>query len=145
MNHKSKLIPKLFPLIFIVNLIVFSCAETKVSQCKKIILITKKIAEKSKNNRQTTDIKKALEVADAFEEAAQNMKDLKVSDEKLVKYQLGFAEIYQGYAQTTRQFVSALQKKDINTLKLMQQQLKQLGKKEPQLGGEMNSYCQSNS
>ncbi|ACK68075.1 conserved hypothetical protein [Rippkaea orientalis PCC 8801] len=135
---------KIFTLIFLLTFTLFGCAETKVSQCQKIILITKNIAQESENNRQTKDIQKALKVADAFEEAAQNMKDLKISDEQLVKYQLGFAEVYQGYAQTTRQFVAALQKKDIPTLQLMQQQLRQLGRKEPELGEAMNRYCQSN-
>ncbi|HAC65008.1 MAG TPA: hypothetical protein DCF68_16120 [Cyanothece sp. UBA12306] len=136
---------KIFTVVFLLNFILFGCAETKIFQCQKIILITQKIAKESQSNRQTTDIKKALEVADAFEEASKSMKDLKISDEQLSKYQLGFAQIYEGYAQTTRQFVSALQKKDISTLKVMQEQLKQLGKKEPELGEEMNSYCQSNS
>ncbi|XTZ12704.1 MAG: hypothetical protein ACP8RL_03240, partial [cyanobacterium endosymbiont of Rhopalodia inflata] len=78
-----------------------------------------------------------------FAKAAAEMKNLSISDKKLVKYQLGFANIYQGYAQTTRQFIFALQKKDINKVKLMQQQLQQLGQKEPKLGNKMNSYCQS--
>lgn len=143
MNSKKQAFLPTLLLFFVVNLILVGCAETKVSQCQKIILITQKIAEKSKTNRQTEDIQKALQVADSFEEAAEDMRKLAISDEKLVKYQLGFAEIYQGYAQTTRQFVSALQKKDISSVKLMQQQLKQLGQKEPELGNEMNNYCQS--
>ncbi|NJP21925.1 MAG: hypothetical protein HC763_26240 [Hydrococcus sp. CRU_1_1] len=36
----------------------FGCAQTKVSQCQQIIAITKKIAQESQNNRQTTDVKK---------------------------------------------------------------------------------------
>lgn len=143
MNSKKQAFLPTLLLFFVVNLILVGCAETKVSQCQKIILVTQKIAEKSKINRQTEDIQKALQVADSFEEAAEDMRKLAISDEKLVKYQLGFAEIYQGYAQTTRQFVSALQKKDISSVKLMQQQLKQLGQKEPELGNEMNNYCQS--
>lgn len=143
MNSKKQAFLPTLLLFFVVNLILVGCAETKVSQCQKIILVTQKIAEKSKINRQTEDLQKALQVADSFEEAAEDMRKLAISDEKLVKYQLGFAEIYQGYAQTTRQFVSALQKKDISSVKLMQQQLKQLGQKEPELGNEMNNYCQS--
>lgn len=124
-------------------MILLSCSENKVSQCKKIISITQAIAKESRANRRTEDMQKALQVADSFAKAAAEMKNLSISDKKLVKYQLGFANIYQGYAQTTRQFIFALQKKDINTVKLMQQQLQQLGKKEPKLGNKMNSYCQS--
>ncbi|MEA5510919.1 hypothetical protein VB715_14190 [Crocosphaera sp. UHCC 0190] len=131
-------------LIISSNLWLGSCAENKISQCQKIILITQKIAEESSNNRQTKDIKKVLQVADSFEETAQQMKQLKIEDEQLVEYQMGFAEIYQGNADTTRQFVSALNNQDISTARLMQQQVQQLGKKEQELSSQMNSYCQEN-
>ncbi|MEA5532708.1 hypothetical protein [Crocosphaera sp. XPORK-15E] len=107
-------------------------------------MITQKIAEESANNRQTKDIKKVLQVADSFEETAQQMKQLKIEDQQLVEYQMGFAEIYQGNADTTRQFVSALNNQDISTAKLMQQQVQQLGKKEQELSNQMNIYCQEN-
>ncbi|ACB52316.1 unknown [Crocosphaera subtropica ATCC 51142] len=126
----------------LINLLLISCAETKVSQCQKIILLTQKMAEESESYRQTTDIKKVLQVADLFEETSQQMKQLKIEDEQLQEYQMGFADIYQGNADTTRQFVAALKDKDIDTAKLMQQQVQQLGKKEQDLGTEMNAYCQ---
>ena len=129
-------------LIIFSNFLLVSCAETKVSQCQKIILLTQKMAEESESYRQTTDIKKVLQVADIFEENSQQMKQLKIEDEKLIEYQMGFADIYQGNADTTRQFVAALNDKDINTAKLMQQQVQQLGQKEQDLGTEMNDYCQ---
>ncbi|WP_243397332.1 hypothetical protein [Crocosphaera subtropica] len=100
------------------------------------------MAEESESYRQTTDIKKVLQVADLFEETSQQMKQLKIEDEQLQEYQMGFADIYQGNADTTRQFVAALKDKDIDTAKLMQQQVQQLGKKEQDLGTEMNAYCQ---
>ncbi|WP_339377127.1 hypothetical protein [Cyanothece sp. BG0011] len=126
------------------NLFLISCAETKVSQCQKIILLTQKMSEESESYRQTTDIKKVLQVADLFEETSQQMKQLKIEDEQLQEYQKGFADIYQGNADTTRQFVAALNDKDIDTAKLIQQQVQQLGKKEQDLGTEMNAYCQEN-
>ena len=129
-------------LTILTNFLLISCAETKISQCQKIILLTQKMAEESENYRQTTDIKKVLQVADIFEETSQQMKELKIEDEKLIEYQMGFADIYQGNADTTRQFVGALNDKDINTAKSMQQQVQQLGQKEQDLGTEMNDYCQ---
>ncbi|YAI82614.1 MAG: hypothetical protein ACQJCO_03340 [cyanobacterium endosymbiont of Rhopalodia sterrenbergii] len=130
-------------LVVLPSLILLSCSENRFSQCKKIISITQEIAKESQANRKTEDIQKALQVADSFEKAAAKMRNISISDENLVKYQLEFADIYQGYAQTTREFISALQKKEINTVKLMQQQLQQLGQKEPKLGNRINSYCQS--
>ncbi|AFY78392.1 hypothetical protein Ple7327_3164 [Pleurocapsa sp. PCC 7327] len=122
----------------------FGCAETKFSQCQKIIEITKNIAKESQNNRQTTDIKKVLQMADTFEETAEEMKNLRIQDEKLMQYQIGFAEVYRGNAQATREFVDALQKKDIAKAKLTQKRVQQIGKKEQELVSNMNSYCQGN-
>lgn len=142
MKNKKALSLILSYLAISLNFLLVSCAETKVSQCQKIILITQKIVQESQNNRQTKDIKQALAFADVFEEAGQQMKQLKIEDEQLAKYQIGFAEIYQGNADTTRQFVSALNNKDISTARLMKQQVQQLGKKEQELGNQMNIYCQ---
>lgn len=131
-------------LVILVNLLLMSCAETKVSQCQKIILLTQKMAEESESYRQTEDIKKVLQVADLFEETSQQMKQLTIEDETLQEYQSGFADVYQGNADTTRQFVAALNDKDIDTAKMMQQQVQQLGKKEQELGAKMQGYCQDN-
>lgn len=137
----------LFPLSLLsvlVNLLLISCAENKISQCQKIILLTQKMAQESESYRRREDIKKVLQVADIFEETSQQMKNLKIEDEKLQEYQMGFADIYQGNADTTRQFVAALNDKDIDTAKLMQQQVQQLGKKEQEFGAKMKDYCQDN-
>jgi hypothetical protein len=130
-------------LVILPNIILVSCSENRGFQCRKIISITQAIAKESHANRKTENIQKALQVADSFEKAAAEMINLSISDKNLVEYKLGFANLYQRYAQTTRQFIFALQKKDINTVKLMQQQLQQLGQKEPELGNRINSYCQS--
>ncbi len=144
MKNRNGLYLSLITTALLANFLLTSCAATKISQCQKIILTTRKIADKSAENRQTQDIQKVLQVADAFEEAAKEMTSLKIQDEQLTQFQTGFAEVYQGHAETTRQFVSALQKKDITTARLMQQQVKRLGTKELELGNQMNEYCQTN-
>lgn len=144
-SSKQKYLSSTLSLLTVIfNLFLIGCAETKISQCQKIILLTQKMAEESESYRQTEDIKKVLQVADIFEETSQQMKQLKIEDEKLQEYQLGFADIYQGNADTTRQFVGALNDKDIDTAKLMQQQVQQLGKREQELGAKMKDYCQEN-
>ncbi|MDJ0660726.1 MAG: hypothetical protein QNJ42_14745 [Crocosphaera sp.] len=142
-STKRSLYSTLSVVTVFINLLLISCAETKISQCQKIILLTQKMAEESESYRQTEDIKKVLQVADIFEETSQQMKQLKIEDEKLQEYQLGFADVYQGNADTTRQFVAALNDKDIDTAKLIQQRVQQLGKQEQKLGTEMNTYCQT--
>lgn len=120
-----------------------SCADTKVSQCQKIIVLTQKMAKDSEEYRQSEDIQKVLEVADIFEESAENMRGLKIKDSNLLTYQEGFAEIYQSHADTTRKFIKALQEKDISQARSMKQEVQKIGRKEQQLGQEMNDYCQA--
>lgn len=132
----------IFYLTIACSLLAVSCAQTKISQCQSIIEITQKIAEESKENRQTKDIQKVLQVADSFEEAAEDMKNLTIEDEELIRYQTGLAEVYEGNGKTTRDFIAALQQKDITTAKLNQQKVQQIGQKEQELVTEMNLYCQ---
>ncbi len=133
----------LFFLSLTLTFMTVSCAETKVSQCQKIIVTTKKIAQESEKNRQTKDLQQVLQVADAFEEAAKTMKNLKIKDKQLAQYQQGFAEVYQGNAKATREFISALEKKDIPAAQSLQKQVQAIGQMEQKLVNEMNIYCQT--
>ena len=124
-----------------------SCAETKFSQCKQIIEITMRIANETKNlsdNGKTKDPQEALQVADAFEEAAEEMKAFEIKDQQLLEYQDGFAKMYVGMSQATRDFVAALDRKDVSAAKSAKKQLQKLGSTERKLVSGMNSYCQEN-
>lgn len=144
MNSQHKRYISLFCLIPAIAVILSSCAETKTAQCQKIFLITKKMAEESAKNRETKDIKTVLEVAGSFEKSSQELKKIELKDPTLTEYQQGLAEIYQGNADTTRNFVKALETKDIPTAKLAQDQVKQIGKQEQNLVTQTNEYCQEN-
>lgn len=144
MNSQHKRYISFFCLIPTIAVLLSSCAETKTAQCQKIFLITKKMAEESAKNRETKDIKTVLEVADSFEKSSQELKKIELKDPKLTEYQQGLAEIYQGNADTTRNFVKALETKDIPTAKLAQDQVKQIGKQEQNLVTQTNEYCQEN-
>jgi Na+/phosphate symporter len=121
-----------------------SCAETKVSQCQKIIEITQKISQESQETRQTKDFKKILQMADNFEETAETMERMAIADEKLTEYKQGFATVYRGYAQVTRDFIDALQNQDPTKARVTQKRVQEIGKQEQALGGNLNSYCQNN-
>jgi len=144
MNSQHKRYVSLFCLIPAIAILLSSCAETKTAQCQKIFLITKKMAEESAKNRETKDIKTVLQVADAFEQASEQLKKMELKDPKLTEYQQGLAEVYQGNAETTRNFVKALETKDIPTAKLAQDQVQQIGKKEQEIITQTNQYCQEN-
>ncbi|MFM7437366.1 MAG: hypothetical protein ACKO2V_02000 [Snowella sp.] len=144
MNSQHKRYISFSCLIPAIAVLLSSCAETKTAQCQKIFLITKKMAEESAKNRETKDIKTVLEVADSFEKSSQELKKIELKDPKLTEYQQGLAEIYQGNADTTRNFVKALETKDIPTAKLAQDQVQQIGKKEQEIITQTNQYCQEN-
>jgi molecular chaperone GrpE (heat shock protein) len=141
MNNRNKALVPLLCVISTIAVLLNSCAETKTAQCQKIFLITKKMAEESAKNRETKDIKAVLQVADAFDQASEELKKLDLKDVELTQYQQGLAEVYRGNAATTRSFVQALESKDIPTAKLAQDQVKQIGKKEQDLVTQTNQYC----
>ena len=129
-------------LLAAISLTLSSCVEGKISQCQKIIVITKNMEEISQKNRQTQNLDEVLKVADAFETSAESLKKLNLSDKKLAEYQAKLAEIYRGNAQSTRQFVSAYNKRDVSGVTLAIQEVKILGQQEQQLVAKINQYCQ---
>jgi hypothetical protein len=139
-------------LLATISLILSSCTEGKISQgkisqgkisqCQKIIVITKNMEEVSQKSRQTQNLDEVLKVADAFETSAESLKNMNLSDKKLAEYQAKLAEIYRGNAQSTRQFVSAFNKRDIPGVTLAKQEVQILGKQEQQLVAKINQYCQ---
>ena len=138
----------LVPLCIAIIFLSASCAGTKSSQCKKMVEITRKIASETKtlsDNRKTLDPQKVLQVADAFEGTAKEMKSLAIQDKQLQEYQFGFAKMYLGMGQATRDFVAALARKDLSKAKLAKEQLQQLGITERELVSQTNNYCLDNS
>lgn len=145
MNKKKSTIPTSSPVfwsLLVVNFFVLSsCTEGRISQCQKIIFITKNMAEISQKSRQTQDLDAVLKVADAFETSAESLKKLNLADPKLVEYQAQLAKIYQGNAKSTRQFVLAFKNRDIPGVTLAKQEVQILGEQEQQLVGKINQYC----
>jgi hypothetical protein len=131
-------------LVYLISLLTVGCAETRISQCQKIINISSKISQESKENRNTKDSQQLLKVADGFNRAAEDMEKLEIKDEKLIQYKTQFAQIYRGYARATKTMISAVTNQDIKTAKLTQDKVKELGQEEERLGNEMIIYCQNN-
>lgn len=140
----SKQSPFFIPVFLAIAVLLNSCAETKTAQCQKIFLITKKMADESAKSRDTKDTTQVLQVADTFDQSAEQLKKLDLKDPQLAQYQQSLADIYQGNASTTRSFIKAIESKDIPTAKLAQDEVKQIGKKEQELITATNQYCQQN-
>ena len=119
-----------------------SCSQGKIAQCQKIISTTKKVEAISQENRQTQDLDDILAVADSFADSATSLEKMKLSDQRLSRFQLQLAQIYSGNAKSTRNFISAFEARDIPGVRLAKQEVQLLGKQEQQVVAEINQYCQ---
>lgn len=132
-------------LLFSSGVLFLGCVETKTAQCQKIILITQTTAQASAKYRQSTDAQQILAIAALFEEAGEKLRDLKLNDAQLTRFQTQLANIYQGNAETTRTLIAALESKDILTVKLAQDKVKNIGQQEQQIITDLNRYCRTES
>ena len=66
---------------------------------------------------------------------------MNLSDQRLSSFQIKLAQIYSGNAQSTRNFISAFESRDIPGVRLAKQEVQLLGKQEQQLVAEINQYC----
>jgi hypothetical protein len=120
-----------------------SCSASKTAQCKKLILITQKMAEESSQYRNTTAEADILKIADSFDQTAEKVEKLALNDPQLTDYQQQLVTIYRGNGEATRSMISALASKDILTAKLAQDQVQNIGKQEQQVITDITRYCQS--
>ena len=123
-----------------------ACAPTKFSECEEIIRISVRVTEQTKElcpDCQTENFQEALQVADTMEKAAEEMNTISITDEKLKDYQVSFVEIYRGMSQATRNFIAALDQKDLQAAKEAKEKLQIVGNKEQQTVNGINNYCSS--
>jgi hypothetical protein len=135
----------LLPLAATLSVLMVSCSESKVSQCNKIIKVANKAADEAKaitNGGKETDPKAMLKAADALEKASQDMESIKVSDEKLKDYQGRFFIMYRDTSKSTRDFITAFQKKDRSAAEAAVVKLQKATALETPLVQEINKYCQ---
>jgi hypothetical protein len=135
----------LLPLTAALSVLIVSCSESKVSQCNKIIKVANKAADEAKaitNGGKESDPKAMLKAADALEKASQDMESIKVSDEKLKDYQGRFFIMYRDTSKSTRDFITAFQKKDRSGAEAAVVKLQKATALETPLVQEINKYCQ---
>ncbi|MBZ8181798.1 MAG: hypothetical protein SAL07_10420 [Oscillatoria sp. PMC 1051.18] len=125
----------------------FGCADPKLSQCKKIIDIANDVATETQNlsdSGSNTDPQAALQVASAFEQAAQAMETLESKDEQLLDYQAGLIQVYHSHSQATRQFVEAYEKKNRGAAEAALKTVREAGNLEQEVVNGINNYCNVN-
>lgn len=126
------------------GLLTTSCADTRYSQCKQIIQISIQVKEEIEElcqDCQSENSQEALQVADVMESSAAQMASIEIDYEELQGYQGGFVELYRGWSQATRDFVEALNQKDIKAAQSAKEKLQQFGSKEKEIVDGINNYC----
>lgn len=134
----------LTPLTAAIGVLSVSCAESKVSQCNKIIQVANQAVSEAKavtKGGQISDPQAMLKAADSMEKASQEMEAIQVKDPKLQDYQAGFITMYRDTSKSTRDFVTAFQKKERSTAEAALTKLQQATAPEKQLVQEINTYC----
>lgn len=138
----------LLPLSAVISLLTISCAQSKVSQCNKIIQVANTAVSEAKavtNGGQASDPKAMLKAADAMEKASQEMNAIEVKDAKLQDYKAAFINMYRDTSKATRDFITAFEKKDRPAAEVALKNLQQATIPEKQLVADINSYCSENS
>lgn len=126
--------------------ILVSCGDSKLTQCQKIGTITKQVASDTKaitNDGKTKDHKSILKAADFTEKAAKDMEKLEISDPKLKEFQVGFSQMYKDMSKSTRDMLTALNKKNFPAFDLGLKNWQKAYSTEKRLVTGINNYCTS--
>lgn len=136
-----------------VCLLVSSCAESKVSQCKKLIDVANQVVadvQTVAQNASTTtaappagtdSVAVITRVAEAAEQAKSEMESLNLSDESLEGFQSRYATMYTEISRTTRDMLAAAEAKDREAGKNAYDAFKTATSQEGTLVDEINAYC----
>ncbi|GFE69547.1 hypothetical protein [Chroococcus sp. FPU101] len=133
-----------FWLISFLTYLLTSCAETKSFQCQKIYQIANEVTKETQSltkSGQEVDKKTWLLAADKIEQAADEMKNLKINDEELKNYKTLFAQVYLDYATATREIIKVWETKDRLAAKSAQEKVRKAGQLEREVGEKINTYC----
>jgi len=118
------------------------CGDSRISECRKIIIRVSSLQEKIEDNLTSEDLDVIREVAQEFQVTGEQMTDDSFKDVTLDSYAQDLGLLYQEYATNTLNFISAFEVKDQEKGILYQQQLTNLFPRQEKLVNEINQYCQ---
>lgn len=137
-NSSFLLLSNLLLMSFLLN----GCGNDKIAKCREIITLAVEIDQKTKENLNNKNAENVLAVADIFEKNSTQIKNLSIKDEQLNKYANQLSDIYQQYAEATRNFMVAFQAKKVEQAIFYKEQISELFQKQKQLVSDINNYCQ---
>ncbi|MGY6528359.1 MAG: hypothetical protein ACXITR_00375 [Cyanobacterium sp.] len=136
---KINLLTQILITIFISSFLV-SCADARVSGCRQL---TKSISplEEKLQGLDDTNLESILDTAQTFELTSQALTNQTFEDDSLQSHSLRLSGVYQEYADNTRSFVDAYEKKDQDKAIFYQQRIIDLFLKQEEVLQVINSYC----
>jgi hypothetical protein len=132
------------PLLFllIISYFLTGCSNDRLVKCKEIIAVTLKIEEEIKTNLNNQNSKDITKVADAIDNTAKEIKNIKIRDEQLEQYNQELGALYQDYASETREFLEGFQDKNLDKALLHKKNIDDLFVKQQELVKNINNYCE---
>lgn len=139
-------------LVLAIGFLATSCAESKISQCKKLIDVANQVVSDvqtvAQNASSTTgtpansDSSAVINrVASAADQAKSRMESLNLADPKLKEFQGRYATMYTEIGQTTRDMLKAADTNNREAGKNAYDAFKQATSQEGALVDEINAYC----
>ena len=133
-----------FTLLILLVSFLAGCAESTSFQCQKIYLIANEVTKETRSLTNTgakIDQKTWLLAADKIEQGSESMKKLQMNDPELRKYQTLYSQIYQDYADATREIIQAWETTNRIKAKSAQEKVRKAGQLEREVGEKINRHC----
>ena len=118
--------------------------QTKISQCNQIIKIVNEAVTSARqitNRGQTSDVASMLRAANAMDASAARMSRLSITDQTLKGYQARFIRMYKQTSQSTRNFVTAFNRRNRPAAESALRALEAATAPEKQIVAGINNYC----
>lgn len=125
---------------FLLSVLLIACADSKTSDCRQLFDFTSTL-EESINNFDNHNIEAIIDTANTFELTSQGMVNYNFEDHSLQNNATQLAQIYQEYADSTRDFIDAYKIKDQEKAIFSRQKLTDLFIQQRQIVERINDYC----
>ena len=122
------------------------CEENRSVQCEEIFQLARSVIQSNSNvsyvnEEQTVEMKSWLQAANRLNQAADNIKALRIDNSKLIEYQHQLATIYRIYSQATYDAVRARENQNLEALESARNDAIKAGEMQQNLVREINTYC----
>lgn len=130
----------------LISVLLLGCSESKVSQCNKLTAVVNKAAKDAlatgaKGGNQAAQLNNLTELAGRLDGYAKEMGAIELKDEKLKESQGRFIKMYEDASKSSRDLVSAVNKKDSKAAQQALKAIQTSTSQEKPLVAEVNQYC----